>query len=232
MKLIGKIIIKGNIKLLSGLHIGGSSSVSDIGGIDSNVVKSAPLKTDVEGTPYIPGSSLKGKLRTLLAKEYGWMDVKEDQEPIIDIFGSSVKDNPRISRLIVADTMLNMENFRNIFNQEEMELEWTEGKWENRIDRKKGSASDPRQLERVPAGAVFDFMMIYDVYDDNKKEEHLKAIGKAIKLLEDDYLGGSGTRGYGRVKFTNVEFKERTIVNYYANPEALEENDISDKFWH
>jgi len=232
MKLTGKIIIEGDIEIKTGLHIGGSSSVSDIGGIDSNVIKLAPLKTGVEGMPYIPGSSLKGKLRTLLAKEYGWTDVKEDQEPIIDIFGSSVKDNPRISRLIVADAILDKESFNDMFNQKEMELEWTEGKWENWIDRKKGSGSNPRQIERVPAGAVFHFKMIYDVYDDNKKEEHLKAIVKAIKLLQDDYLGGSGTRGYGRVEFTNVKVEERTIANYYAKAEVQKGDDISNKFWH
>ncbi len=231
MKLTGKIIIDGKIILETGLHIGGSSSASDIGGIDSNVIKSAPFKKNVMGIPYIPGSSLKGKLRTLLSKEYGWMDIREDKEPVNEIFGSSEKDNPKISRLMVFDAFLDKESFEKTFNQEEMELPWTEGKWENRINRRKGSASDPRQIERVPAGSVFHFQMIYDEYDDDKKNVHLKEIVKAIKLLEDDYLGGSGTRGYGRVKFEVVSIKSRTITDYYAKNQGGEEIDITKKYW-
>lgn len=229
MKLTGKIIIEGDIELITGLHIGGSSSVGDIGGIDNNVIKAVPLKSNYEGIPYIPGSSLKGKLRTLLAKEYGFMSVEEDEEPVSTIFGST-KTN-EISRIIVSDAMLDTAVFTEIFNHEEMELQWTESKWENRIDRKKGSAKDPRQMERVPAGAVFHFSMIYDVYDDNKEDTHMGEIVKAFQLLEDDYLGGSGTRGYGRILFKNIKINQRTIVDFYSKNENRCEQDITNKYW-
>ncbi|MBZ4677011.1 MAG: CRISPR-associated protein Csm3 family [Anaerophaga sp.] len=229
MKLTGKIIINGKIELITGLHIGGSSSISDIGAIDNNVIKSVPLKSDFEGVPYIPGSSLKGKLRTLLAKEHGFMSVEEDREPVSTIFGST-KTN-EISRIIVSDAMLDTVAFKEIFNQIEMEFQWTESKWENRIDRKKGSAKDPRQMERVPAGAVFHFNMIYDVYDDNKEDVHMHEIVRTFHLLEDDYLGGSGTRGYGRVRFKDISLKRRTITGYYKPKENRHEEDITSNYW-
>ncbi|WP_010416779.1 type III-A CRISPR-associated RAMP protein Csm3 [Anaerophaga thermohalophila] len=228
MKLTGKIIISGNIELITGLHIGGSSSISDIGGIDNNVIKSVPLKTDFEGIPYIPGSSLKGKLRTLLAKEYGFISIDDDREPVSTIFGST-KTN-EISRIIVSDATLDTEAFKKIFNQSEMEFPWTESKWENRIDRKNSSAN-PRQMERVPAGAVFHFNMIYDVYDDNKEDVHMHEIARTFHLLEDDYLGGSGTRGYGRIRFKDISLKRRTITGYYKPKENRHEEDITSDYW-
>ncbi len=229
MKLTGKIIINGDIELITGLHIGGSSSVSDIGGIDNNVIKTVPLKSNYEGVPYIPGSSLKGKLRSLLAKVYKFKSVEQDVEPVSTIFGSSTTGE--ISRIIVSDATLNTSKFKDTFNQEYMEMQWTESKWENRIERTKGAAKDPRQMERVPAGAIFQFCIIYDLYDDNKKDSHLAEITKALQLLEDDYLGGSGTRGYGRLKFKNIVIKKRTIADYYSQKENRHEDFITDKYW-
>ncbi len=213
MKLKGKYFIKGQIKAITGLHIGGSKTALDIGGIDLNVIKTA------EGIPYIPGSSLKGKLRSMLAKEQGSMDVKEDEKNIREIFGfppkQKNKDGEEIpaeqTRLLVRDSFLNNENKEKMESKEgdfsELELDYTEGKWENTIDRKSGTAGNPRQIERVPAGAIFDFEMIYDVYDDDKKEGHLKEIKKAMRLLQDDYLGGSGSRGYGKIEFGSFDEK-------------------------
>lgn len=230
MNLTGKIIISGKIELITGLHVGGSSSVSDIGGIDNNVIKAVPLKSDFEGIPYIPGSSLKGKLRTLLAREYGYKSIEDDEEPITTLFGSTKTDG--IARLIFTDAMLDTEAFRQTFNQEEMEMPWTETKWENKINRIKGSAKDPRQMERVPAGAQFNFTIIYDLYNDDKEREHLNELMKAFRLLEDDYLGGSGTRGYGRVCFKDIVIKRRTINDYYKqNPQSRIEQDITSEYW-
>jgi CRISPR-associated protein Csm3 len=58
-----KLLIKGEIEVVTGLHIGGSSSYSAIGAVDSPVVRDS-----VTGNPIIPGSSLKGKMRALLQK--------------------------------------------------------------------------------------------------------------------------------------------------------------------
>lgn len=213
MKLTGKIFIEGKIKAVTGLHIGGSKTALDIGGIDLNVIKTS------EGIPYIPGSSLKGKLRSLLAREYGSESVNSDNDTIKEIFGESPnkESEGKITRLIVRDSFIgedikkNMESKNGEFS--ELELEYTEGKWENTIDRKSGTAGNPRQIERVPAGAEFTFELVYNVYD-NKKDDHIKEIIKAMRLLEDDYIGGSGSRGYGKVKFTDVKFLEKTIDIY------------------
>ncbi len=214
MKLISKIFIKGQIKLLTGMHIGGSKTALDIGGIDLNVIKTS------EGVPFIPGSSLKGKLRSLLAREEGSDDVKKDSEDIKQIFGESPSrdSNGQITRLIVRDALMNSEIKSRIENREgefsEMEMDYTETKWENTINRKTGTAEHPRQLERVPAGTVFDFELVYNEFDDKKTEKHLTLIKNAMNLLEDDYLGGSGSRGYGKIKFENVEFLQKNIKIY------------------
>jgi len=212
MKLIGKVFITGRIKLETGMRIGGSKSALDIGGIDLNVIKTAT------GVPYIPGSSLKGKLRSILAREEGSEDVSNDSEKLNQIFGSIAKGKEQLSRLIVRDAYLDVNHFKSQ-NFAEIELEYTETKWETAIDRKKGSAKGGslRQLERVPAGAEFEFEMVYNVFDDNKKEEHITEIKKAMKILEDDYLGGQGSRGFGKVRFLDVKFSEKTIEVYKGN---------------
>lgn len=214
-KLIAKYFIKGNILAVTGLHIGGSKTALDIGGIDLNVIKTAA------GVPYVPGSSLKGKLRTMLAKEEGSDSHKFDSDKIKEIFGDSPskEDEGQITRIIVRDSLLtNKDELKNSEGEfSELELDYTEGKWENTIDRKTGTAGNPRQIERVPSGAMFGFELIYNVYDDGKKDEHLAEIKKAMRLLEDDYLGGSGSRGYGKIKFIDIKEGERTIEQYKKN---------------
>jgi CRISPR-associated protein Csm3 len=87
-------------------------------------------------------------------------------------------------------------------------------------------------MERVPAGAQFNFTIIYDLYNDDKEREHLNELMKAFRLLEDDYLGGSGTRGYGRVCFKDIVIKRRTINDYYKqNPQSRIEQDITSEYW-
>jgi len=175
-KLIGKVCLSGKIKTETGLHIGGSKTALDIGGIDLNVIKTA------EGVPFIPGSSLKGKLRSILAREYGSVaisrhngvaaDEKTDDEIEIirELFGSAgdkVSGCP--SRIIVRDATLDIEFFNDPEKNEgifsELEMDYTESKWENTIERKTGTAKHPRPVERVPAGAEFDFEIIYNGFD-------------------------------------------------------------------
>ena len=222
-KLIGKYFIKGEILVKTGLHVGGSKTALDIGGIDTNVIKTA------NGVPYIPGSSLKGKLRSMLAREEGSEDVKADSKGIREIFGFPPKQKDaggneikaEQTRLIVRDAFL--KNWEEMLNKKgefkDLELDYTEGKWENSINRTTGTAGSPRQIERVPPGAIFKFELIYDVYDDDKKDDHLEEIKKAMRLLQDDYLGGSGSRGYGQIEFQNIQTGEKTIENYKENSE-------------
>lgn len=217
MKLIEKIILSGKIEVITGLHIGGSSSTMNIGETDLNVIKSP-----ANGEPIIPGSTLKGKLRAILAKLEGSDNVDRDSNMIKTIFGypktkqksGSNESREYLSRLIVRDSFLT--NGDKLL-QWEMENSYTEIKWENTINRISGSAKDPRQLERVPKGAEFHYEMVLDVYDKDKDKGYLNNVKNAMKLLEDDYIGGSGTRGYGKIKFHENEDEHRNIESYAAH---------------
>lgn len=206
-----KIFIKGKIVCLTGLHIGGSKSSVAIGGIDLNVIK-----TGRKGQPFIPGSSLKGKLRSMLARAEGSMEVKEDSEKIKRLFGYSGDDDKQElpGRLIIRDAMLDEAAFKADFVDHNMELEYTDVKFENVINRKTGSAKDLRQLERVPAGTAFNFELVYNKYDIDNELDDLTTIRQAMYLLQDDYIGGSGSRGYGKIVFSNVNITERTVASY------------------
>ncbi len=249
MQLKGKLFIKGYIVTETGLHIGGSKSSLDIGGVDLNVIKTP------KGIPFIPGSSLKGKLRSLLAKLHGSVAVgvnsltQEDRSKnlltdenipyLLSLFGSSGDDRAskseeltKVTRLLVRDAKLDETHFKTLFD-EELELGYTDIKWENRIDRKTGTAKDPRQLERVPVGARFEFELVYDLYNDTSSSAtepnkascpscfssqstlldlHLSAIKTAMQLLQDDYLGGQGSRGYGKIRFEDVRLEQKEIA--------------------
>ena len=202
--------------------MGGSNEVIEIGGLDNPVIKHP-----ISGLPYIPGSSLKGKMRSLLelplGKVTGSGKVHSCKNPdfncpICRIFGVSGADGSIFGpgRLIVRDA-----NITKIKEQPEWktDLAQTEIKYENTIDRIKGTAVNPRQMERVPAGAVFDFSMNYRVFSVQKKEDSAPDEGQkdlelfehildCFKLLENDTLGGSGSRGYGQISFLGVEVVE------------------------
>lgn len=241
LQLKGKIIIRGKIRALTGLHIGGSQGSIEIGGVDKSVVK------DAEGKPYIPGSSLKGKMRSLLEREKGYLTsnklyvLKEssgggetgkirihlcDDEncSVCLIFGRNnvskkrMDDGTKIditnttpTRLLVRDAYLIAKSLKAYKGG--MDFEWTEVKFENSIDRIT-SAANPRQLERVPRGAEFELEMVYTVLTEEDKER-FKEVLAAMQLLEDDYLGGSGSRGYGKMKFTDLEVIWRP-ASYYC----------------
>jgi CRISPR-associated protein Csm3 len=204
MKLLDKIVLKGTITLETGMHIGGAKTALDIGGLDLPVIKTP------KGVPYIPGSSLKGKIRTLLAKKEGYLDIENDSDILRKMFGGvEVKELQKaqeITRLIFRDAYLDVEKFKQDFPEKEVKLEteFSEVKTENTIDRKTGKAQHPRTIERVPAGAVFHFEIILDKYDTDNSDEFEAKLKEGFALLENDYLGGNGTRGYGKVK---IEWK-------------------------
>ena len=196
-----KIKIEGVIELKTGLHIGGDDSFSAIGAIDSPVVRD-PLTRQ----PVIPGSSLKGKMRSLLARDMGSVPAKgvagfeNDCPQIKRLFGSSSDTSNaegtgiQMSRLQFSDCFLiNKDDLPQIF----------ETKFENTIDRLT-SVANPRQIERVIRGAEFGFEIIYNVEDPEQLGEDFANIKTAFNLLENDYLGGGGTRGSGRVTFKNL----------------------------
>lgn len=201
MRLIDTKKIEGVIIVETGLHIGGAKNSLDIGGLDSPVIKTPA------GVPYIPGSSLKGKIRSLLALREGASDIKEEPELLKKMFGYTGDNNDdrtaQQTRFIFRDAHLDVDSFKKKFEGAVLETQYTEGKYENTIDRTTGKAggAGPRQIERVPVGAKFKFEVVINVYDGDDLEKMEKELLKGIEMLKNNYLGGSGTRGYGKVKF-------------------------------
>ena len=194
-----KIQITGTIEVVTGMHIGGSSAFAAIGAVDSPVIKDAR-----DNIPMIPGSSLKGKMRTLLAKEFNESVVgkpDDDNERLTRLFGSAKKGEVKRSRIQIADMiMINTEEFRQRGAQS-----LTEIKFENSINRITAVAN-PRQIERVIRGSEFELDMIYEIENQKDEEiiEDMETLAEGMKLLGYDYLGGNGSRGYGKIKFKDV----------------------------
>ena len=206
----GKFIITGKIKVLTGLHIGTSGDFSAIGAVDNIVIRDT-----VTNKPIIPGSSLKGKMRYLLSRaKYNstltMPNIKKESDDIKRLFGAS--EPVVLSRMQFCDMLLREKDYgRDV----EFDLPYTEIKYENTIDRGTGIAN-PRQQERVPAGSEFDFRLIYNIENTENMEEEVKCDFENIllmfELVEDDYLGGHGTRGYGRVKFEDLKLIEKVYI--------------------
>ncbi len=222
MKLTSIKKLEGTITLKSGLHIGSGDMEMHIGGTDSPVIKH-PHTFE----PYIPGSSIKGKVRSLMemasglvpfAREAGGLvsvktlknnevnkdpELKNKAEAILKIFGSSGadKDDETVlgpTRVSFADCYLYDE-----WKEEAKKKRWplTEEKSENRINRISGTAEHPRFIERVPEGTKFKFSLSFKVLDEGD-EKLFDELLKGLKLLEMDALGGNGSRGYGRIEFS------------------------------
>lgn len=221
-------IITATLTLESGLHIGAGDSEIHIGGIDNSVVKHP-----ISGEPYIPGSSLKGKIRSLLEwksgavrddplgkKEYEQSTGKQQTEVkrILQLFGVSGDTQDEGFQKQIGHTRLAFWDcpLDPAYAQEQRDNDrlYTEAKSENRINRISGTAEHPRQTERVPAGAKFRFRLTLKQYDGDD-DALLHTLLTGLKLLEWDSLGGSGSRGYGKVRFDELE---------------LDKKDISDRF--
>lgn len=245
-KLMGKIALEGVMECMSGLHIGASKENLEIGSLDSPVVRD-PMTSE----PYVPGSSLKGKLRALLEKAYpellpnrdggsgisrhecnDWEPGKNHnrnynadfdypgalQCPVCRLFGSTApgQGNNFPARLKVRDMRLTPQS-RKELESIDTGLLFTEWKFENGIDRVTSTAN-PRNLERVPRGTKFDFSLVYDVEDLGTLNEDLSNLQLALALLQDDCLGGHGSRGYGHVRFELTKIEARTVDHYRGEP--------------
>ena len=214
-QLVKKIKINTSITLITGLHIGGNSENVEIGGIDNPVVKLAS-KGDV---PYSPGSSLKGKMRCLLEQAAGAPRVGLDPK-VNNLFGitESRADNTsnQPSKIIVRDAILSEDSKKMLMECDNLDMPYTENKFENVIDRVKGIAQHPRQTERVPAGAKFNAEFVLNIWDDDDEQELIALFEKGIRLLENDYLGGSGSRGYGQIKFGEMKKIELSDSNNWT----------------
>ena len=254
LKFQGKYLISGKIICETGLHIGGTTEGFEIGGVDNPVMRD-PLTE----WPYIPGSSLKGKLRYLLewslgenpftGKPYHFtIDKKSKGEPTFQpcscgrceacvLFGTTPESGvvkqesnstgfaiPYVSEeggetyLISGPGRLTV---RDMFPTDETLEQWkkwlgenifTELKTENTIDRVTSEAN-PRTMERVPMGSKFKLDMVFDLYQETDKSL-LKSLFTAMHLLENSSLGGSGTRGHGKIKFAELTIKLRPLEFY------------------
>ena len=238
---LGKLILEGEIQCQTGLHIGAGKGSLEIGGADNPVVK------DAFGIPYIPGSSLRGRLRSLLEQTLGlavpseliYLSKRKGQEvrihqsdrpddEICILFGRNpgrvervsgeAMESPRATpaRLTIYDAPLIVDSITPQM-RENLDDELTEVKSENAVDRITSQAN-PRTLERVPSGARFRFRMVLDVLCEEDKPL-LARLAEGLRLLEDDALGGGGSRGNGRVAFNGLNLAWRG-KEYYAKGSA------------
>lgn len=224
MKLTAIKKLTGTLELVSGLHIGSGNTEMHIGGTDNPVIKNPDTRQ-----PYIPGSSIKGKIRSLLEWQLGVIGdtggsplgfkhigkitdahVQTQAKNLLKLFGGapegSGNHNDELvkaigpTRLAFWDCALE-KTWVEDMNRRNLLL--TETKMENTIDRIRGVAANPRNTERVPAGARFEFQLTLRIHDDD--EDLLPLLWRGLALLELTGLGGSGSRGYGKVKFTQLE---------------------------
>lgn len=210
MKLIKHVILNGVIHCETGLRIGGSKDDIEIGGMDNPIIRHP-----VTNLPYIPGSSLKGRMRSLLELKY-CQHTQRTGEPcrcgeclVCRIFGSYRNTSHQLgpTRVLFRDANLTGDSESLLKEaQKEKGLNFTEVKTENWINRKTGRAADGglRTQERVPADTEFDFEIILRVFDEDDEEKNLDFIKEGLFLVQQEYLGGSGSRGYGKVKFINA----------------------------
>jgi CRISPR-associated protein Csm3 len=224
MKLHEKLTFRGTLKCITGLHIGDSKESTDIGGVDLPVVR---RKDNSE--PYIPGSSIKGKMRCLLeqvAGENAEAKFYNNGKEICLLMGGLENKDLRLpqqpSRLIVRDSFMEKSSAEFFRTLNTTDMPYTEVKFENTINRVTGTARDPRQLERVPAGAVFAVEFVINVFAvNNANEAELEKIRtgltstlkKGVHLINDDYLGGSGSRGYGQIQL-EIDWEGVNVKKY------------------
>ncbi|AGA33131.1 CRISPR-associated RAMP Csm3 [Thioalkalivibrio nitratireducens DSM 14787] len=225
--------IRGQIELISGLHIGSGNTEMHIGGTDNPVIKN-PFTHE----PYIPGSSLKGKMRSLLEWRAGVVEATQGKplgfrhlqalpeqaaeagRSILKLFGGAPEGSGQNEELIAS-----IGPTRLAFWDCDLDPAWvsemgsknlllTETKFENMIDRIKGVADNPRNTERVPAGARFDFRLTLKVIDG---EDLMPDILRGLRLLELTGIGGSGSRGYGKLRFNALTWDGQTLQDRLAS---------------
>ena len=223
--LYGRVFLTANIKALTGLHIGGSGTGLEIGGVDKAVIRNP-----VDKKPYIPGSSLRGKMRSQTEKVLGKKQnnkigqvtihtckTKDEYHKdggcvVCHIFGVPAEEYSGPTRLVVRDVSLT-DASADEMDKANTELRYAEIKTEVAIDRVT-SAATPRSLERVPAGAVFGpAEFVFSVYE-KADYDRLKTVVEALQLVEDDYIGGAGSRGSGKVRFEGIKVYARAGVDY------------------
>lgn len=241
VQLQGRLFLSFTITASTGLHIGGSPGVLSIGNVDNPVIRNT-----LTGEPYIPGSSLRGKMRSQMEKQYGrrqntrvgqvYIHTCNDAREYADCnvcktFGIPGEHaHSETSRLVVRDALLTRESVEELKNAR-TDLPFTEVKWEAAIDRVT-SAATPRQQERVPAGAQFEGMITFSLYSFGQRERNLGELRyfnnvlEGLELVEEDYLGGQGARGSGRVAFSGLTLRIRQNKSYEKEQTIVKGKDL------
>ncbi len=199
-----------------------------IGGLESDVADN-PIIKDKYGYPYIPGSSIKGRIRSILELLNGNIDPsggprnpekalnlsnnpspdelrKVYEDVLARVFGYSPKNNR-----FFGPTRIYIEDFVLEDKEGKSPLDFMELKPENQIDRYTGQARNPRIVERIIPGSRFRGrikIIAFDVKEGDKlikdaKSELKEALELALvglKRLERLGLGGKISRGYGQIK--------------------------------
>jgi CRISPR-associated protein Csm3 len=206
LKLLKYVNFAGTLTCVTGLRIGGSKEDIEIGGTDNPIIRHPLTKR-----PYIPGSSLKGKMRSLMELAYGKVSPKggpcECRQAdclVCIVFGthnSGGGGNLGPTRILVRDARLTPAWVERLEVMREEGLVYAEAKSENRIDRRSGRAMDPRTVERVPEGAQFELRIALRIFEGDDETRLVDFVKEGLKRLEADYLGASGSRGYGQVSF-------------------------------
>lgn len=211
--LLGHTIISGVLHCDTGLRIGGSKDTLEIGGTDSPIIRNP-----VTRLPYIPGSSIKGKIRSLLELR----DCKDNEKvkrgspcdcgkcKVCTIFGcGSTRNTVTVSRAIFRDCSLTEESIKTLEQaREEFGIAFSESKTEVAINRQTGKAISPRVIERIPEGIEFDIEIVLRKFEEDSASDFTDYIKEGLKLLQNDSLGGSGTRGYGKVTIKDLKIED------------------------
>ncbi len=241
--------IEAEMVVLTGIKIGGSQDKFDIGGVDNPVIRtSVPVnflrkvigfegnipdeisQEEFVSIPYIPGSSIKGRMRALLEIKHGAVPENGDvssEDPFKSVFGVPAKEAGEefnITRAIFRDAYPTKETIEMwLKNIEETFDLGTELKIENKINRLTGGTAGGglRKMERVLPGSRFKVEVNLLIFDKDKGEEEkwINLIKEGFKLIEETYLGGCGTRGYGKVKFENIKIT-------HVSPEDFQKEEI------
>lgn len=243
---IKNYIINGEITCKTGLHIGGSLETIEIGGSDNPIIRDT-----VSNLPFIPGSSIKGKLRSLLelsdkdssqsvlnnggkvstegiaAEFFGvannneYSKANKDSESSKDNNDNESSKDKFHNKLIVRDAFPTEDTIK-MWDKHSDIIDGAELKYENSLNRITSKAT-PRNIERVPVNSKFKLEIVLSIYDYDETYttksdyESLNPLFKSMKLLQDDYLGGNGTRGFGKIEFENITIKERGLEYYTGN---------------
>lgn len=192
---------KGFLKVLgSGLRIGGEKGVGAPGETDNPI-----LRHPITQMPYVPGSSVKGKIRSLLESRHcpqtqsTGLPCKCGECLVCQLFGCGESRNIKSpSRLVFRDCQPT-ESTRSLWEDVGVS---SEIKTEVLIDRNKGLSYGrigPRKTERIPAESDFAFAFSLRHFEGDSLAEYYAMLAEGFDLLERHYLGGSGSRGYGQV---------------------------------